>query len=142
MSITLENGPAALLAGTVMCGSLIIGIGAFLGGYALGDQPTPPAPTALAEKTYTTEDLETALAACRLEGAKVEGSAVTLIGGDWPATKRQCLVRQMDAPALAQTEYEYWGGAVRLSGGEYTWSNVHMTWEQTDEGRDVTITVE
>ena len=49
MSVTLEKGPAVLLAGTVMCGSLVIGIGAFLGGYALGDQPEPPAPTALAE---------------------------------------------------------------------------------------------
>ena len=141
MSVTLENGPAALLAGTVMCGSLIIGIGAFLGGYTLGDQPATPAPTALAEKTYTTEDLETALAACRIEGAKVEGSSVTLIGGDWPAYKRQCFIAEMGAPEIAQTEYEYWGG-VEVRGGEYAWSNVQMTWEQTDEGRDVTITVE
>lgn len=141
MSVILERWQAGMLAGSVVVAGIAVAGGAFLGGYALGDQPTPPPPTELADKTYTVEDLDAALDACRIDGVEVQDGAVVLIGANHPATKRQCMVRQMNAPALAQTEYEYWG-AVEVSGGEYSWSNVSMSWEQTDQGRDVTITVE
>ncbi|MEE1618108.1 hypothetical protein [Brachybacterium sp. J153] len=105
MSVTLEKSSAVLLAVAVACGSLAVGIGAFLGGYALGDEPEPVAPTALAEKTYTVADLEAALAACELDGAEVVDSSVSLLGGDWPAYKRQYFVAEMDAPEIADRDY-------------------------------------
>lgn len=142
MSVTLEKSSAVLLAVAVAYGSLAVGIGAFLGGYALGDEPEPVAPTALAEKTYTVADLEAALAACEIDGAKVVDSSVSLLGGDWPAYKRQCFVAEMGATELADRDYTGGWGVEITGGATYHWSNVEMVWEQTDEGRDVTITVE
>lgn len=139
MSVILERWQAGMLAGSVLVAGVAVAGGAFLGGYALGDQPAPPPPTELAEKKYTVEDLEAAMAECQVEGASVEGGAVTLLGGDYAGPNRQCFVREMGAPSLALTEYENFGGQV--SSGDYSWSNVTMTWEQTNQGRDVTITV-
>lgn len=124
---------------------MLVGVGVFLGGYLLGEASAPPPPTELAEKVYTVDDLEGALAACQLEGVAVEDSSVTLLGADHPGTNRQCFVVEMGATAIADREFSYGFGtkpADRPEGGEYSWSNVHMEWEQTDEGRDVTIKVE
>lgn len=137
--MTLERWQVWILAGSILCAGLAVAGGAFLGGYALGDQPAPPPPTELAEKTYTAQDLETALAACEIDGVAVEGGAVTLLGSDYPGPNRQCVVREMGPPPLALTEYENFGG--EISSGDYSWSNVTMSWEQTGQGRDVTITV-
>lgn len=141
----LERWQVWLLAGTILCSGIAVAGGAFLGGYALGEQPAPPPPTELAEKTYTIEDLKAALSACEIEGAEPESSAVTLIGADHSPTKRGCFVVEMGAPELAQQEYGYSAlgtdEAHYLGGADYARSNVTMTWEQTAEGRDVTIMV-
>lgn len=142
VSITIERGPATLLAGAVIVAGIAVGAGAFLGGYALGDEPAPPAPTELAEKVYTEADLEAALATCELDGAEVVDSSVTLLGADYPGVNRQCFVAEMGATELADREFTTVIGANQPEEGEYAWSNVRMSWKQTDEGRDVTITVE
>lgn len=143
--MTFERWQVWVLAGTILCAGLAVAGGAFLGGYALGDQPAPPPPTELAEKTYTVEDLEAALSACEIEGADVESSAVTLIGADHSPMKRGCFVAEMGAPELAQREYGFSAAGTAeahyLSSADYAWSNVTMSWEQTRQGRDVTITV-
>lgn len=143
--MTLERWQVWVLAGTILCAGLAVAGGAFLGGYALGDEPAPPPPTELAEKTYTVEDLEDALTACQVEGVAVDSTSVTLIGGDHSPMRRACFVEEMGAPAIAQQEYSYAGVSTRPDfrpdGGEYAWSNVAMSWEQTDEGRDVTLRV-
>lgn len=143
MSIVLERWQAWLLAGSIACAGLTVAIGAFLGGYVLGDQPAPPPPTELAEKTYTVEDLESALTACKIEGVTVESSSVTLLGADWPSPQRQCFVMTMGATPLAKAEYAgiYINEDDPPRGGEHVWSNVTLSWEQTGQGRDVTISV-
>lgn len=142
MSVVLERWQTGVLAGSVLVAGLAVGGGAFLGGFALGDTPAPPPPTELAEKTYTDKDLEAALVACELDGATLESSSVTLIGSEWPALNRQCFVAEMGASEIADRDYTGTLGTGRTEGGEYSWSNVHMSWEQTDEGRDVSITVQ
>lgn len=145
MSVILERWQAGVLAGSVLVAGVAVAGGAFLGGYALGDQPTPPPPTELADKTYTVEDLEAALASCEIEEAVVDGGAVTLLGGDHSPMKRQCFVGEMGASELAIAEYGYSSSGTPqeyyLDSGDYSWSNVRMTWEQTNQGRDVTISV-
>ena len=143
-SIVLERTTGIGIASAVLTAGLLVGAGAFFGGYALGERtaPEPVLQTELAEKTYTVSDLEAALGACELDGATVDGSSVTLIGGEWPSMNRQCFVAEMGASEIADREYSYPFGPDRPEGGVYSWSNVHMVWKQTDEGRDVTITVE
>ena len=146
MSVILERWQAGVLAGSVLVAGVAVAGGAFLGGYALGDSPAPPPPTELAEKTYRVEDLEAALSACKLEDVPLEGQSVT-VSGDHPPTSRQCFVAEMGASELAIREYEWssWGTTNpehHLESGEYSWSNVRMVWKQTDEGRDVNITVQ
>lgn len=141
-SITIGRDAALLIMFSVLAAGILLGGGAFLGGYMLGDEPAPPAPTELAEKTYTVADLEQALATCEIDGATIEGSTVTLLGGDHPGLNRQCVVAEMGATELADREYTTVVGGNVPEKGDYTWSNVHMTWQQTDEGRDVTITVQ
>lgn len=142
MKGSIEYGPAIPLAGTVAFAGFILGVGAFLVGYALGDQPAPPPPTELAEKTYMVEDLDAALEACEIEDVAIDGSSVTLVGADHPSQKRQCFVAEMGATELADRDYSGVFGTSVPTGGEYAWSNVSMSWQQTDAGRDVTITVE
>lgn len=146
MNAHIERGPAILLAGAVIVAGISFGAGAFFGGYALGESQPNAAPTALAETTYAGDDLSRALVACEIEGAAVEGSSVTLLGSDHSPMKRQCFVTEMGATELASREYSFssWSTPKEdyLEEGEYFWSNVHMMWEQTDDGRDVTITVE
>lgn len=136
-----ERWQVWLLAGTILCSGIAVAGGVFLGGYALGEQPAPPPPTELAEKTYTIEDLEAALAACEIEGVAVEDSAVTLVGADHPSQNRQCFVAEMRATELADREYAGVLGTRVPDEGEYAWSNVTMSWQQAEVGRDVTITV-
>lgn len=144
--MTLQRWQVWVLSGSILCAGLAVAGGAFLGGYVLGDQPAPPPPTELAEKTYTVEDLEAALSACEVEGVAVASSALTLNGGEHSPMKRGCFVAEMGAPELAQQEYGFsavgTAEAHYLSSADYAWSNVTMTWEQTGQGRDVTITVE
>lgn len=146
MSVVLERWQAGVLAGSVLVAGIAVAGGAFLGGYALGDTPAPPPPTELAERTYTPGDLEAALVACEIEDVTLDGRSVT-VPGDRPPMNRQCFVAEMGATELAIREYEWssWGTTNEehfLDRGEYSWSNVHMLWEQTDEGRDVSITVQ
>lgn len=145
MSVILERWQAGMLAGSVVVAGIAVAGGAFLGGYALGDTPTPSRPTELAEKTYAAQDLEAALAACEIKGVPVEAASVTLIGGEHSSMRRGCFVEEMGAPPIAQHEYGWSNfGTPKehyIDGGEYSWSNLHMVWEQTEEGRDVTITV-
>ncbi len=140
----LERWQTGVLAGSVLVAGLAVAGGAFLGGYTLGYTPAPPPRTELAEKTYTDKDLEEALAACEIDAAIADG-AVTLPGADHPAMNRQCFVGEMGAPVIADREFSYGFGTRgedRPEGGEYSWSNVHMTWKQTDDGRDVSITAQ
>lgn len=148
--ISIDRRSAILVAIAAAAGGAALGVGAFLGGYALGERAAPelaPAavPTKLAEKTYTVADLEAALDACGIEGATVEGGTVTLAGADHAGYTRQCFVAEMGAPELAQAEYRHNNQVEQqenwLESGEYTWSNVLMEWEQTRAGRDLTITV-
>lgn len=139
--ILVERTAGIGIAAAILTAGLVVGAGAFLGGYLAGESAHQAEPTELAEKTFTVADLEAALTACEIDGAAVDGSSVTLLGGDYPGPSRQCVVAEMDAPSLAQTEFGHISNTP-LEGGEYSWSNVHMVWEQTDEGRDVTITVE
>lgn len=94
----------------------------------------------LAEKVYSVDDLGAALNACGIQGEEVGEGTVTLGGEKYMGSARQCVVEEMGAPSLARTEF---GNQDRVppDGGEYSWSNVRMVWEQTDGGRDVTITV-
>lgn len=138
---------ALLLGIMVLVAGLALGVGAFLGGWSLGERTAPgqALQTELAEKTYTVADLEAALAACEIDGAKVENSSVTLLGADYPSMNRQCFIAEMGASEIADREFSYGIGTKeedRPAGGDYSWSNVHMVWEQTDDGRDVTIAVE
>lgn len=145
-SITIGRNAALLIMFAVLAAGVLVGGGAFLGGYMLGDEPAPPAPTELAEKSYTVADLEAALAACEIEGVAVESSSATLIGADHSPMKRGCFVAEMGAPELAQQEYGFsavgTNEAHYLSSADYAWSNVTMSWQQTSQGRDVTITVQ
>ena len=145
MSVVLERWQAGIIAGSIVVAGIAVAGGAFLGGYAHGGQLAPPPPTELAEKTFTTQDLEAALSACEIEGVTEEDSSVTLISKDHSPMRRGCFVEEMGAPAIAQHEYGFssWGTAETdyLGGGEYSWSNVRMVWEQTDSGREVTIEV-
>lgn len=140
MKGSIEYGPAILLAGTVAFAGFILGVGAFLGGYARPASPTPP--TELAEKTYMVEDLDAVLEACEIEDVAIDGASVTLVGADHPSQKRQCFVAEMGATELADRDYSGVFGTSVPTGGEYAWSNVSMSWQQTDAGRDVAITVE
>lgn len=146
MNAHIERGPAILLAGAVIVAGIIFGAGAFVGGYALGESRPDAAPTALAETTYTGDDLSSALAACEIEAGAVEDGSVTLLGADQSPMKRQCFVAEMGATELASREYGFssWSTPKEdyLEEGEYVWSNVHMIWEQTNDGRNVTISVE
>lgn len=148
--ISIDRRSAILVAIAAAAGGAALGVGAFLGGYALGERaaPEPTAaavPTELAEKTYTVADLEAALGACGIEGVAVEDGVVSLAGEDHPGYTRQCFVAEMGASEVAQAEYRHINlGEEKddwLTSGEYTWSNVHMEWEQTRAGRDLTITV-
>lgn len=146
--IFIERSTGIGVAAVVLTAGLVFGAGAFLGGYVLGERSAPePAPqTELAAKEYVAGDLEAAMAACRIEGLVAKESSVTLAGADHSPMKRQCFVAEMGATELAIAEYGFssWGTPEDswIEGGEYSWSNVHMVWEQTDTGRDVTITVE
>lgn len=145
--IVLERTTGIGIASAVLTAGLLAGAGAFLGGYALGERSAPEQTlqTELAEKTYTVDDLEAALVACEIEGVSVESSSVTLLGADYPGMNRQCFIAEMGATELADREFSFGLGTRPedyLDGGEYSWSNVHMVWEQASDGRDVTITVE
>lgn len=145
--IVLERTTGIGIASAVLTAGLLVGAGAFFGGYALGERRAPEQvlQTELAEKVYDVDDLKAALDACLLEDASVDRSSVTLIGGEHPPAKRQCFVVEMGAPEIVDREYTGGLGLPREGadlGGEYSWSNVHMVWEQTSDGRDVTITVE
>lgn len=97
------------------------------------------------DRTYNIEDLAAALTVCEVDGGEVQEGSVTLLGADHPAMNRQCFVVEMGAPEIANREYGFGMGAPPEdipTEGEYTWSNVHMVWEQTETGRDVTITVQ
>lgn len=52
---------------------------------------------------------------------------------------------EMGASEIADREFSYGIGMRpedRPEGGDYSWSNVHMVWSQTDDGRDLTIAVD
>ena len=73
----LERWQVWVLAVTILCAGLAVAGGTFLGGFALGDRPAPPPQTALAEKTYTVEELRAALDGCLREDVEiVDGVAV------------------------------------------------------------------
>ncbi|UVY83806.1 hypothetical protein NLU66_16590 [Brachybacterium sp. NBEC-018] len=140
--MTISRGGVVGIAAAVLTAGLMVGGGALFGGYALGAARPAEAPTELAEKTYTDADLEAAIVACALNGVVVKNHSVTLPGGEWPALNRQCFVTEMDATGLADRDYTGGLGVEGTEGATYRWSNVTMTWKQTDEGRDVTIAVE
>ncbi|QCR53223.1 hypothetical protein C1N80_06260 [Brachybacterium sp. SGAir0954] len=140
-SVTIGSGAVVGISAAVLIAGLAVGGGALLGGYALGAARPAEVPTELAEKTYTDADLEAAIAACALDGAVVEDHSVTLPGDEWPALNRQCFVTEMDATGLADRDYTGGLGVDGTLGATYHWSNVTMTWKQTDQGRDLTISV-
>lgn len=133
------SASALVLTGAVVAS----GIG--YAGYAYGRESAPSAPTALAEKAYASSDLTQALGDCGVDPTLVTDGAVTLLGKDYPAHTRQCVAMSMGATPRAIAEFSYDGFGTpeeqRIAVGSYEWSNVTMTWKQTETGRDLTIRV-
>lgn len=144
-SVTVSRGGVLGVAAAVLIAGLAVGGGALLGGYALGAAQPVEAPTELAEKAYTDADLEAALAVCEVDGAPVKDGVLTMSGTDFPGYLRQCVLEEMGASTLAAREYGYDAAGTpesfRPDAGEHSWSNVTMTWKQTENGRDLTISV-
>lgn len=142
ITIDLPAWQVVIAVLTVFGSAAMIMIGAALGGTAYG-RASAPAPTKLAERTYRVQDLVDAAEACGAPTSVVSGSTLTMMSADFGAPTRQCVVAELDAPSRAIAEYGGLGTKpeFQLDGGSYEWSNASMTWKQTDDGRDLTITV-
>lgn len=144
ITVDLPVWQIAVAAGSAIICASVVGAGLAWGGVEYG-RATAPVPT-VAERVYTAADLTTAAEACGAPATVVAGNTLTMPGGEHAPYTRGCVIAELDAPARAQAEYGYDRGATRpgfiIDGGTYTWSNVTMTWAQTDEGRDLTITIQ
>ena len=142
--IDLPAWQVAVAAGTAIICAAVVGAGLAWGGVEYG-RATAPAPTST-ERVYTAADLTTAAEACGAPATVVAGSTLTMPGGEHAPYTRACVVAELEAPARARAEYGYLEAGARpefvIHGGTYTWSNATMTWTQTAEGRDLTITIQ
>lgn len=145
--VVVDRKSALILAGATLVGCLAVGVGAFFGGWALGERSTPEPPTVAdapaesAEKEYTTDDLEAAVAECGLGAEARSELSLVLPAGDFTGRDRSCVLLAMGASPRAMADWET-VNQPQISKGEWSWSNVHMEWEQTPNGRDLTITVQ
>lgn len=131
-------------AGTLVATGALVAAGVWFGGYAFGQDSVAADTTAPVERVYTADDLRAAAADCGVQGGVVAGSTLSMPSADYASYSRQCVVAALDAPPRAEAEYS---AAIiqerfQLDGGEYAWSNIAMSWKQTDDGRDLTMTVE
>lgn len=126
----------------VLTGALVAsGIG--YAGYAYGRETAPQLVATPTERVYTPDDLRAAATACGAAADVVSGDTLTMLGANFAGYTRQCVVAEIDAPSRAVAEFGNITArpGLEIDGGEYSWSNVTMTWKQTEIGRDLTIKV-
>lgn len=141
--IALERTTGIGIASAVLTAGLLVGAGAFFGGYALGERSAPAEvvePEA-AERVYTVDDLRLALEACERTDVEIDGATAAIPPQDG-SEGGGCVITWLDAPGPVMVTY-----SVSRKGygstGTAQWSNVSLEWEQVAGGhRDMTITIE
>lgn len=142
-AILIERTTGVGLAAAVVAAGLLIGAGAFLGGYFLGERsaPTEVVEPEAAERAYTVDDLRLALEACERADVEIDGATAAIPPLDG-SEGGGCVITWLDAPGPVMVAY-----SVSRKGygstGTTQWSNVSLEWEQVGGGhRDMTITIE
>lgn len=141
--ILIERTTVIGLAAAVVTAGLLIGAGAFLGGYAIGERsaPTEAAAQELSERIYTVDELRLALDACERADVEIDGATAVIPPLDG-SEGGGCVITWLDAPGPVMVAYAV-GRKGYGSTGSAQWSNVSLEWEQVGGGqREMTITVE
>lgn len=130
-------------ASALVLSGALVAAGVGYGGYAYGRETAPQPTESSSERVYGPDDLRAAATTCGADATTVSGDTLSMSGASFAAYTRQCVVIELDAPAIAQTSYSspVVVEQFQQDSGEYSWSNVTMTWKQTESGRDLTITV-
>lgn len=129
----------------VLTGALLaFGVG--FAGYFFGmgeGAKAAPAPTALAERTYTSADLAGVAAQCGIDAGDVAADAITLPHDRYGNDKKTCVMVALDPPARVLLAWNG-GGAVGIAAGDKAdWGNATASWKSNgDDGRDLTVRIE
>lgn len=139
--ILIERTTGIGLAAAVVTAGLLIGAGAFLGGYILGERsaPTEVVEAEAAERVYTVDELQLALEACERPDVEIDGATAVIP----PAEGEQggsCVLGWFDAPGPVRIAWSTAGNGYGETGSAQ-WSNVSVEWEQVTGGRETTIAV-
>lgn len=127
----------------VLTGALVaVGVG--FGGYyyGVGDgRDSAPAPTALAPKAYTAEDLRGAATTCRVAPEDVTDTTLSVAKSKYDGVVRTCVITWLSPSpeVVAAWEVQTWDDLDKTF--SYQASNLTVEWKQLDGGRDLTITL-
>lgn len=121
----------------------ILAVGVGFAGYVFGigvGAKAAPAPTALAERTYTSADLAGMGAQYGIDAA---ADAITLRHDRYGNDKKTCVMVALDPPARVLLAWNG-GGAVGIAAGDKAdWGNATASWKSNgDDGRDLTVRIE
>jgi hypothetical protein len=140
--IVLERTTGIGIAASVLAAGLVVGAGAFLGGYFFGEgsAPTKPVAPEETERVYSADELQLALEACERPDVEIEGASAVIspMEGEQGGS---CVLDWFDAPGPVRVAWSTAGNGYGETGSTQ-WSNVSVEWEQVTGGRQTTITVE
>ena len=140
--ILIERTTVIGLAAAVVTAGLLIGAGAFFGGYAIGERsaPTEAAAQELSERIYTIDELQLALEACERTDVEIDGATAVIPPMDGEQNG-SFVLSWFDAPGPVRVAWSASGNSYGET-GSVQWSNVSVEWEQVTGGRQTRITVE
>ena len=140
--IVIERSAGVWIAASILAAGLVVGAGAFLGGYSLGERSAQAegAASEEADRVYTVDELRLALEACERADVEIDGATAVLPPVE-VGRSGDCVLTWFDAPGPVRVA---WSTANRSYGetGSAEWANVSVEWEQITGGRQTAITIE